>query len=151
MGPDINSTTATQVLDPHGLPVPTRRRTLIARQLRHDMNGLEWKLWSHLRLHQLDGHKFRRQVPIGPFFVDFACLKARVVVEIDGPAHDFTVQADARRDAWLEAAGYLVLRYTADWLAEDTDAVVEDIGNHLAGRRSPRGPSLPSPPSGEAS
>ncbi len=115
------------------------------------MTGLEWKLWTHLRLHQLDGHKFRRQVPIGPFFVDFACLRARVVVEIDGPAHDFSVLADARRDAWLEAAGYLVLRYTADWLAEDTDAVVEDIGNHLAGRRSPRDPSLPSPPSGEAS
>jgi hypothetical protein len=51
------------------------------------------------------GLKFRRQVPLGPYVVDFACYAARLVVEVDGPGHDASVDRDAARDCWLEARG----------------------------------------------
>ena len=58
-----------------------------AQQLRREMSRTEWRLWFRLRGRQLMGRKFRRQVPIGPYFADFACLEARLVVEVDGEHH----------------------------------------------------------------
>lgn len=55
-----------------------------AQQLRRDSSGIEWRLWYRLRRRQLTRRKFRRQVPIRPYFADFACLEARLVVEVDG-------------------------------------------------------------------
>ena len=75
------------------------------------MSGAELKVWIRIRGRQLDGWKFRRQHPIGPYFVDFYCPAARLVVEVDGPSHDESVWAyDMRRQASLEADGYRVLR-----------------------------------------
>jgi very-short-patch-repair endonuclease len=59
-----------------------------ARYLRRNMTGVERLLWSRLRRRQQGGFKFRRQVPLGPYVVDFACYAARVVVEVDGPGHE---------------------------------------------------------------
>jgi len=82
-----------------------------ARELRQASTEAEWKLWSVLRNRQLGGFKFRRQVPIGRYFADFACLEARLIVELDGSQHQDRVDYDARRTIELEACGWCVLRF----------------------------------------
>ena len=76
-----------------------------ARTLRRSMTGVELLLWSRLRLRQLGGHRFRRQAPIGPYVVDFACFQARLLIEIDGPTHDDRAPYDDKRAAWLLGRG----------------------------------------------
>src|SRR5439155_12275594 len=101
-----------------------------ARDLRNNMNLIERRLWSYLRGSQLDGWKFRRQVPIGPYFVDFVCLAARLVVEMDGESHDSEAQVvhDDRRQEWLESQGYTVLRFSDDYRDDNVlKGVVEKI------------------------
>ncbi len=91
------------------------------------MTGIELLLWSRLRGHQLGGHKFGRQVPLGPVVVDFACYASRLVVEIDGPVHYASVQQDAVRDAYLEGSGFRVLRFSADDVLRGLDDVLATI------------------------
>ncbi len=92
------------------------------------MTGVESRLWFHLRRRNLNGHRFRRQAPIGPYVADFACLGARLIVEIDGPGHDGREPADVRRDHWLRAEGYRVLRFTADDVFWECEWVLDIIG-----------------------
>src|SRR4051812_36329020 len=75
-----------------------------ARDMRRDATLAERRLWGLLRNRKMEGFKFRRQVPLGPYIVDFACLEAKLVVEADGGQHADNV-CDERRDAWLEANG----------------------------------------------
>jgi very-short-patch-repair endonuclease len=85
--------------------------------LRKNLTASEWRLWCHLKGRQLDGWKFRRQAPIGRYVVDFVCFAARLIVELDGNSHDGEEAQEAyeqRRQAWLEAQGYRVLRLSAD-------------------------------------
>ena len=98
-----------------------------ARQLRKSMTGAEPVLWSRLRGHQLGGHKFRRQVPLGPFVVDFTCHASRLVVEVDGPAHEASIRQDALRDAYLRRSGFRVLRFSADAVLQRLDDVLTTI------------------------
>ena len=91
------------------------------------MTGVEARLWSYLRRRQLAGHRFRRQAQIGPYFVDFVCLAARLVIEVDGPSHDERGAQDATRDRWLESRGYRVLRFEADDVFWECDWVVDVI------------------------
>lgn len=77
------------------------------------MTAAERKLWALLRGRQL-GRKFRRQHPIDPFVVDFFCVEAGLVVEVDGPYHDDQQTRDEQRDRWLEAHGFIVLHLTND-------------------------------------
>ena len=104
------------------------------------MTVTERRLWSHLRRRQLDGWKFRRQAPISDFFVDFVCLAAKLVVELDGSTHDELKDAyDQRRQSWLESQGYKVLRFTADYPDMDLlDGVVETIYLELTQCQSER-------------
>jgi len=81
-----------------------------ARTLRHEMTEAERWLWQILRLRQTQGNRFRRQVPIGPFIVDFVCHEARLIVEIDGGQHDPSSEVEASRTRFLEGEGYRVLR-----------------------------------------
>jgi very-short-patch-repair endonuclease len=83
-----------------------------ARALRRHATKAEELLWSELRTFKSDGLKFRRQSPIGPYIVDFACLAAKVVVEIDGDTHetDRGLRHDANRDAYLRSLGFIVVR-----------------------------------------
>jgi very-short-patch-repair endonuclease len=91
----------------------------MARALRRRAPEIERFLWKLLRDRRLDGLKFRRQVPIGRYVVDFVCLRHRLVIEADGPFHD--AEHDAARDAWLTLQGFRVLRfsnndvYSRDW------------------------------------
>lgn len=77
--------------------------------MRRTPSVAERVLWKLLRGRQLEGCKFRRQVPVGPYIADFVCFEHRLIVEADSALHD---QArDARRNAWLNAEGFRVLRF----------------------------------------
>ena len=102
-----------------------------ARKLRGNPTEAETRLWSRLRRKQLDGHRFRRQVPIGPYIVDFLCLSARFVVEVDGGQHATEAHRDAKRTAWLESQGFRVGRLWNNDVLGNTDAVVEAIRDAL--------------------
>ena len=107
-----------------------------ARQLRKNPTEAEQALWKHLRLYQLGEYKFRRQQPIGWYIVDFVNFEKRVVIELDGGQHSQQVDYDAERTAWLNAQGYLVLRFWNNQVMKEVEAVkaailqvLEDGGN----------------------
>ena len=103
-----------------------------AQQLRREMSRNEWRLWYRLRNRQLMGSKFRRQVPIGPYFADFACLDARLVVEVDGDHHGDQLVYDARRDQCLSEMGFRVLRFWVPEVDENIEGVIEAISDALS-------------------
>ncbi len=107
-----------------------------ARELRRLAPAAERTLWARLRNYGVGGVKFVRSAPIGPFFADFACRSAKLVVEIDGATHstDEEVAGDRRRTAFLEALGYRVIRFTNEQVYENAGAVVEEIALVLAER-----------------
>lgn len=82
-----------------------------ARALRHGQTDAEAVLWESLRAGRLEGWKWRRQVPVGPFIVDFLCLKAALAIELDGGVHAERAAYDARRSAFLRSLGLTVLRF----------------------------------------
>ncbi len=94
-----------------------------ARQLRKNPTEAERVLWRHLRLRQLEGYKFRRQQPIGPYIVDFVCFENGLVIELDGGQHCEQVAYDAERSAWLQAQGFRVLRFWNHEVLQDIEAV----------------------------
>ena len=107
-----------------------------ARQLRKNPTEAEQALWKHLRLCRLGEYKFRRQQPIGWYIVDFVNFEKRVVIELDGGQHSQQVDYDAERTAWLNAQGYLVLRFWNNQVMKEVEAVkaailqvLEDGGN----------------------
>jgi very-short-patch-repair endonuclease len=114
-----------------------------ARRLRRDQTDAERVLWFRLRDRRLGGWKFRRQFPIDRFIVDFCCVEARLIVELDGGQHAVQVEADAQRTKVLEAMGYLVLRYWNNDVMGNLDGVLEDIWATLERHRSePPHPTL---------
>jgi very-short-patch-repair endonuclease len=105
-----------------------------ARHLRQTMTASKVRLWQGLRGRRLDGFRFRRQHPLGRYIVDFACLSARLVVEVDGPSHDDAEQAlyDGARTDWLVAQGWSVLRVKDAFVFQHLDRVLADIQRALA-------------------
>jgi len=97
-----------------------------AKKLRSDMTDAERRLWYRLRAHRFDGHKFKRQVPVGPYVVDFACLGRKLVVEVDGGQHAENA-SDVVRDRYLEEEGFRVLRFWNNDVLRNTDSVLEMI------------------------
>jgi very-short-patch-repair endonuclease len=120
-----------------------------SRELRKNPTDAERRLWRHLRDKQLDNFRFRRQRPIGNYIVDFVCLEAQLVVELDGGQHAEQQQYDARRTAYLVAEGLKVLRYWNNDVMQNVEGVLEDILAALRDRASPRTPSQPSPREGK--
>jgi very-short-patch-repair endonuclease len=104
----------------------------IARQMRHDPTPAEVALWERLRNRQVCGMKFRRQHAIERFIVDFYCSKARLIVEVDGGVHDYTVEEDAIRQEYLESLGHSVLRYRNDDVLHRIDGVIVEIAGFLS-------------------
>ena len=102
-------------------------KTLLAhaRHLRQHQTEAEQRLWYHLRARRFLGLKFRRQVPLGPYIVDFLCPALKLVIEADGGQHG--AAADGRRDHWLRDRGYLVLRFWNHEILQDTEAVLEAV------------------------
>ena len=98
-----------------------------AKKLCGNLTDAEQRLWHRLRKRQCGGFRFRRQVPLGAYIVDFACLPERLVVEVDGGQHADDVARDAVRTGWLEQKGYRVIRFWNHDVLENTDGVVEAI------------------------
>ena len=96
-----------------------------AKYLRSNQTEAEQRLWYHLRAHRFMNLKFKRQKPIGPFIVDFVCMEYQLIVEADGGQHGG--DDDARRDAWLKAQGFTVLRFWNNDILQQTDVVLESI------------------------
>ncbi len=92
--------------------------------LRKSATATARHLWRHLRDRQLAGFRFRRQVPIGNYIADFACVDAKVVIEVDGGQHLAQREYDARRDAELVARGYQVLRFWDNDVLLNTESVL---------------------------
>ena len=106
-----------------------------SRAMRTEMSDCERRLWWRLRNRQLAGCKFRRQHPVGPFIADFACIEARLIIEVDGETHgnDEQESRDAQRAAWLERHGWRVLRFWSTDVAAELDWVVERIWEAITG------------------
>jgi very-short-patch-repair endonuclease len=122
----------------------TRRR---AKQLRWPMTRCETILWTRLQGERLMGLHFRKQHPVGPYIADFACVKARLLVEVDGETHwrEEERRRDARRTAFLEREGWTILRVWNDEVYRNEQGVVETIGEWAVNgveerRRRPRHP-----------
>jgi very-short-patch-repair endonuclease len=100
-----------------------------ARQLRRNQTSAERRLWRELRQLKQIGCKFRQQVPIDHFIVDFACLSRRLIVEVDGGTHstDREVARDARRERYLKAQGFQVLRVWNSDVRENISGVMDTI------------------------
>ncbi|SME94207.1 Very-short-patch-repair endonuclease [Tistlia consotensis] len=105
-----------------------------ARRLRRDATMVERRLWYRLRRGQLGAAKVRRQHPLGPFVVDFACLQAGLVVELDGGQHAGDVEADERRARYLQSEGFRVVRFWNHEVIENMEGVLTAIAEALEGR-----------------
>ncbi|WP_150126818.1 endonuclease domain-containing protein [Sphingomonas panacis] len=122
------------------------------RALRRDASPAERRLWSILRGSALDGFKFRHQQRLGPFYGDFVCQAARLVVEVDGQTHVGAEEYDANRTAFLEQEGYRVIRFGNAEVMTNLEGVAYAIRAALvpspSHSASPSGP-LPLPQGGE--
>jgi very-short-patch-repair endonuclease len=103
----LNDLSTTKDVEKKGATV---RRTGIARRLRAQMTDAERKLWFALRDRRFANFKFRRQVLIGPYIVDFVCFDARLIIEVDGGQHADSA-SDTERDGWFAANEFRVLRF----------------------------------------
>ncbi|WP_324288281.1 DUF559 domain-containing protein [Pseudoxanthomonas sp. SL93] len=97
------------------------------RHLRQAQTEAESVLWQHLRGRRLLGFKFRRQHRVGPYFADFACCDAGLIVELDGSQHLAQSAQDQMRTEFLEQRGYRVVRFWNDTVLGDTHSVLEAI------------------------
>jgi very-short-patch-repair endonuclease len=110
-------------------------RTKRARALRSEATDAERKLWALLRGRRLSGAKFRRQVPVDRYFADFACLEAKVIVELDGGQHHDQADYDEARTETLVACGWRVIRFWNTDVMENADGVADTILAEI-GRRT---------------
>jgi very-short-patch-repair endonuclease len=103
------------------------------------MTEAERLLWRALRHSRHAGLHFRKQVPIGPYIADFACHRARIVVELDGSQHGERrgIQHDAERTAFLESQGYRVLRFSNGEILADFERMAEYIVHESRLRLAP--------------
>jgi len=111
-------------------PMTGKRFTRTAQKLRREPTDAEIRLWSRLRGKQL-GVQFTRQFPIGGGIADFACRRAKLVIEVDGGQHADN-EADAERTRIIEAHGYTVIRFWNNDVLGNTDGVLLRIAEMLA-------------------
>ena len=101
-----------------------------ARELRQKQTDAEKALWMRLRSRQLQGVKFRRQQPIGPYIVDFASFERKLIIEIDGGQHneERIKERDEERMTGLEEMGYQIIRFWNNEVLTNLEGVLERIG-----------------------
>ena len=120
-----------------------------ARHLRHALTDAEYQLWQLLRSRQLADVKFRRQVPVGPWIVDFVAFEQMLVIEADGSQHIESAH-DRTRDADLQNRGFRILRFWNNDILGNANGVLQRIIETIEQSPSPRGlRPRPSPTRGE--
>jgi len=102
-----------------------------SRKLRSELTEAETHLWQRLRARQIYGKKFRRQHPVGKYILDFACIEAKLAIEVDGGQHNELQNHDDQRTAWLEMQGWKVLRFWNNEVLQNVEGVLEEIINAL--------------------
>ena len=117
-----------------------------ARSMRGRPIDVEEAVWWRLRARKLGGFKFRRQYPIGGYIADFACLDARLVVELDGIQHSHSL-THAERTAALKKLGFAVIRFDNNAVRIDIDKVCQEILTATRGRAATPHPAASQPPS----
>ncbi len=117
-------------------PIPPRLRDF-AKGQRRERTKAEDLFWQQVRAGRFRGLKFRRQAPIPPFIADFLCASARLIVELDGEPHEAEERRrrDAKRDAWLKAQGFEVLRFPNDQVLTNLGAVLDVVGRAVEAQR----------------
>jgi very-short-patch-repair endonuclease len=117
--------------------ISTSIRRAAAKRLRANATPHERILWRALKELPIEGTHFRRQVPIGPYVVDFFCPAKRLIIELDGGHHneDETARRDRERQLWLEQEGYRVVRFWNSEITGDLTAVLERVYVELYGSR----------------
>ena len=115
----------------------SQEQLAFSRRLRRTMSTAEAVLWRALRGRGI-GAKFRRQVPIGAYVADFACVEAKLIVEVDGPVHDEPGRQhrDKDRDAWLTAQGWNVLRFKDAAVIGGCELIIAEIKRDMSRRPS---------------
>ena len=108
----------------HRTPPATHRK--FARAMRNDSTKAENMLWQQLRNRQMDGHKFRRQVPLDGYILDFLCMEARLIIEVDGGQHAESSRDEAR-GAYFRAHGFRVMRFWNEEIETGLDFVCRSI------------------------
>ncbi|MFN3814989.1 DUF559 domain-containing protein [Brevundimonas sp.] len=111
---------------------PTDRTRASARRSRREPTMTEAAMWRLLRGRGLDGFKFRRQMPIGSYVADFCCPALKLIIEVDGGVHRLREESDARRDAWLAAQGFTVLRFGNEAVLRNPNLILEAVRQHAA-------------------
>jgi very-short-patch-repair endonuclease len=111
-------------------------KTRVSRRLRQNSTKAELRLWNKLRSRAIEGCKFVRQEPIGPYIADFACRERRIVIEVDGGQHAANSR-DAVRDEWFAEHDYRVLRFWNNEVFGNIDGVLEMIAVALNAERPP--------------
>ncbi len=104
-----------------------------ARLLREDQTDVERRVWYAVRDRQIDGAKFRRQMPVGPYIADFACPSRRLIVELDGGQHADARSRDEARARFLASQGYRVLRFWNNEVTDNLEGVLAAICAALKG------------------
>ena len=126
-------------------------KTIRARRLRLSSTNAELRLWNRLRSRSIEGRKFVRQEPIGPYVVDFVCREARSIVEVDGGQHSDS-KKDRIRDQWLTEHNYRVMRFWNHEVLGNTAGVLEVIADAVRAESPPHPTAFggrPLPASGE--
>jgi very-short-patch-repair endonuclease len=122
--------------------MPTLRRLNNARHLldrrralRADLTPAEAALWRALKRSKLNGRKFRRQQSLGPYIVDFYCAAERLIVELEGAAHDseHSAKRDESREQFLRSQGFIVIRLENRHVMENPEGVLAYISQHFRG------------------
>lgn len=105
---------------------PDEAKTRRARALRQSDNDAEWRFWLEVRNRRMNGYKFVRQEPIGPYFADFACRDLKLVVELDGSQHAGEVR-DTVRNRFMNENGWSVARFWSFDVLQNRTAVLETV------------------------
>lgn len=121
-----------------------RKSRNFAKKLRNNMPRAEVILWTHLRRKSLSGFRFRRQHPIGPYIADFACVQARLILEIDGATHSDSsqIEHDQKRVAYIRGRGWAIVRLTNDTVYNHLTDALDAIFQRLPPPR-PKGRTSP--------
>ncbi|WP_332689545.1 endonuclease domain-containing protein [Devosia sp.] len=121
----------------------------LRRKLRRDPTLAERALWQLLWPWRTGGYHFRKQVEIGPYYVDFACIHAQLIIEVDGDTHggEIAQANDLTRDEYLKARGFTVLRFSNDDVLNNADGVYQIIAGTLEHRPTSHHASPPPQPS----
>jgi very-short-patch-repair endonuclease len=117
--------------------------TVRAKTLRQTLTKAEAVMWMHLSGRKLAGFKFSRQIPFGPFIVDFICRETKLIIEIDGQSHDASEDYDRRRTATLERLGYRVIRFSNEEVLGNVYGVLDAVERNVR-----QGPTPAPPPWG---